>query len=52
MIFVVLLDEMRNQSNNINKRPFENSDPYLLLNRVFSNTHKVSKTKTNIKVTK
>ena len=29
---------------NQNKIPFENSDPYLLLNRVFSNTHKVSKT--------
>jgi len=30
MIFVVLLDEMRNQSNNKNKRLFENFDPYLL----------------------
>ena len=50
--FVLYLDEMRNQSNNKNKRQFENSDPYLLLNRVFINTHKVSKTKTNIKVTK
>lgn len=49
--FVLYLDEMRNQSNNKNKRLFENSDPYLL-NRVFRNTHKVSKTKTNIKVTK
>ena len=39
--FVLYLDEMRNQSNNKNKRLFENSDPYLLLNRVFSNTHKV-----------
>jgi len=42
--FVLYLYEMRNQSNNKNKRPFENSNPYLLLNRVFSNTHKVSKT--------
>jgi len=49
--FILYLDEMRNQSNNKNKRLFENSDPYLL-NRVFRNTHKVSKTKTNTKVTK
>jgi len=36
---------MRNQSkNNEKKRPFENSNLYLLLNGVFSNTHKVSKT--------
>ncbi len=47
--FVLYLGEMRNQSNNKNKRPFENSEPYLLLNRVFINTHKVLKTNREIK---
>ena len=47
--FVLYLDEMRNQSNNKNKRPFENSEPYLSLNRVFINTHKVLKTNREIK---
>ena len=47
--FVLYLDEMRNQSNNKNKRPFENSEHYLLLNRVFINTHKVLKTNREIK---
>jgi len=47
--FVLYLDEMRNQSNNKNKRPFENSEPYLSQNRVFINTHKVLKTNREIK---
>ena len=43
MIFVVLLDEMRNKTNNKNKRPFENFDDYLFLYRDFNN-QMVSKT--------
>ena len=41
--FVLYLDEMRNQSNNKNKRPFENFDDYLFLYRDFNN-QMVSKT--------